>query len=44
MHTDKLSHDILEPLAISIGDVIVELLFDLLEELDFLSELPLHLP
>jgi len=43
MHTRKLSHGILEPLAINIGSVIVEFLFCLLEELDLLNELPLHL-
>jgi len=44
MHTDKLSHGILEPLAISINNVIVEFLFRLLEELNLLSQLPFHLP
>jgi len=44
MHAGKLSHGILEPLVISINDVIVEFLFGLLEELDLLSQLPFHLP
>ena len=43
MHAGKLSHGIMEPLVIGISDVIVEFLFCLLEELDLLSKLPLHL-
>ena len=44
MHAGKLSYGILEPLAISINDIVVEFLFYLLEELDLLNQLPLHLP
>ena len=41
MHASKLIHDILEPLAISIDNIVVEFLLCLLEELDLLSEPPL---
>ena len=44
MHTSKLIYGILEHLAISVGRIIVELLFCLLEELDIFSQHPYHLP
>ena len=44
MHTGKLSYGILEPLAISIGNIIVELLLRLLEEFNFLGQFPFYLP
>ena len=44
MHAGKFSYDILEHFAISIDNIIVELLFRLLEELDLFSQLLFHLP
>jgi len=44
MHACKLSYGILEPLVISIDNIVVEFFFCFLEELDLLSQLPLHLP
>ena len=44
MHASKLSYGILEPLAISVDNIVVEVLFRLLEELDLFSQLPFHLP
>jgi len=43
MHAGNLSHGIFEPSVISISDVIGEFLFSVLEELDLLAKLPLHL-
>ena len=44
MHTCKLSDDILESLAVSIGSVIGELLLHLLEKLNPFGQLPFNLP
>jgi len=43
MHTGNLSHGIFEPSTIGIDNIVGEFLFCLLEELDFLGKLPLHL-
>lgn len=44
MHAGKMSHGILKPLAISVDGIVGELFLCLLEELNLLSQLPLHLP
>ena len=43
MHAGNWSHGIFEPNTIGIGNVVGELIFGLLEELDLLGKLPLHL-
>ena len=43
MHAGNLNHGILKPRAISVGDVVGELFFCLLEEFNLLAKLPLHL-